>query len=650
MKFDLFISYSRRDNADGRIVEFLDRLKVDFAAFAGRPLSAFFDVTEIQGMDDWRHRILAGLRDSSAFLACLTPAYLESRYCEWEFNEFVKHEAAHFSGEGVAPIYFVEVPGWNDKDFEQRCEAWVTEIRRRQLFDLRPWFSDGEKSLREADVRERMQRLGARLFERVQRGERSTASPGNMDAHNPHFTGRIDELRHLRECVALGRVGVVVALHGLGGIGKTALVTEYAHSYAFEYGGGRWKVRCEGETDLRKAIADLAPALGVDLRDLEQADVELRFQRIIAELHERTEGAQARHCLLILDNVDEPALLGADELLRLPAADWLHVIVTTRLGQNELPVTDRERSFIPVDELPEADAVALIESFQPNGMFRSDAERDAAAEITRLVDRLPLAVELAATFLGQYGHEVSCGALRDRLRREGLEGLNAIAGEPSASVRHGERRVSATLVPTLERLGETEREAILYAALLESDVIVLGWLRKLVAQRFPEVARDSDPGYPDSWRTLLSHLFGFRLLQRTGRALNREWETAKMHRLVGWTVQQWSTSEDLSERRAALRAFLGDEVARLDEDIDVAHTRMHWRFSAVELNLRDEREVTANTLSPRPRWHPQPAHNVRALGAMDDYAEVWKFECCGKAVVMGDGAPSQFRTDGCQET
>lgn len=51
----------------------------DFAAFAGRPLVPFFDVTKLWGMEDWRHRILQGLRGSRLLLACLSPSYFYLR-------------------------------------------------------------------------------------------------------------------------------------------------------------------------------------------------------------------------------------------------------------------------------------------------------------------------------------------------------------------------------------------------------------------------------------------------------------------------------------------------------------------------------------------------------------------------------------------
>ncbi len=150
MPYDLFISYARRDNGQGRITELVERIEQDFASFEGmlgRELHVFFDQDEIHGMSDWRQRILQGLRESRLLLACLSPAYLQNEYCEWEFVEYLKYEIGHLHGfNGIAPIYFVEVPGWESKDFEQQCAAWVAELRKRQHFDLRPWHDQGAEA------------------------------------------------------------------------------------------------------------------------------------------------------------------------------------------------------------------------------------------------------------------------------------------------------------------------------------------------------------------------------------------------------------------------------------------------------------------------------------------------------------------------
>jgi tetratricopeptide (TPR) repeat protein len=536
MPYDLFISYSRRDNGqgDGRVTEFVERIGRDFVGFAGRELVPFFDRSAIAGMEDWRHKILQGLRESRLLLACLTPSYLASEYCEWEFVEYLKSEVSRgYVGEGVAPIYFVPVPGWEDKDFDRSCAAWVAELRRRQCVDLRPWFGEGEAALREAEVQERMAHLNRQIAERVRRGERAEQSLGNVDAHNPHFVGRVTELRRLRaNFVRPGTIGVLTAVHGLGGLGKTALALEYAHAFAHEYGGGRWQVRCEGRADLRDAVATLASTLRVDFSDAAKLDLDLQFQRILAELRHLAEMHEPHRGLLLLDNVDQATLLDPAQTQRLPAGDWLHVIATTRLGEDELFGKQKDRAFLPIDELPELDALALIEQHQPGGQFRDEAERQAALGIVRLLDRFTLAVETAALFLGYYGGDVSCAAFLERLRTEGLGGLEEATTDPQIRVRHRETRLTATLLPTLERLSEPEQLALDYAALLPSDCVSWEWLEVLVGDQFDEFAQAVPEGYLDPWTKLRAHLQSLRLLTP-----GAEPENARIHRMVQAVVR-----------------------------------------------------------------------------------------------------------------
>jgi len=93
MPHGLFISYSRRDNERGRVAALKTYIESTFRAFAGRDLQVFFDVRNIQGMDDWRQKIQHSLRESHLFLAVLSPNYLGSPYCRWEWEDYVRYEA-----------------------------------------------------------------------------------------------------------------------------------------------------------------------------------------------------------------------------------------------------------------------------------------------------------------------------------------------------------------------------------------------------------------------------------------------------------------------------------------------------------------------------------------------------------------------------
>ena len=126
MPHDLFISYARRDNTDGRVSELVERIADDYRQLSRKELRYFFDVHDIPGMDDWLYTILEGLKESQLFLLVLSPAYLMSKHCEWEIVEYLKYESARaVSGEGIAPIYVVTIPGLDEPGFEERAAGLV---------------------------------------------------------------------------------------------------------------------------------------------------------------------------------------------------------------------------------------------------------------------------------------------------------------------------------------------------------------------------------------------------------------------------------------------------------------------------------------------------------------------------------------------
>jgi hypothetical protein len=580
MSYDLFISYSRRDNALGRITELKNRIKADYREFAHDELCFFFDLEDIHGMDDWRHRILQGLRESQLLLLVLSPAYLDSEYCEWEIVEYLKYEHSRAAaGQGVAPVYFVEVPGLDTPGFEQRAAAWVTQVRRRNHFDLREWNVEGEAALKRLDVRARLSDLEKTLHARITKLRRIASAPGNIPAHNPYFVGRETEMQKLHESAGLGRFGVLTAIQGMGGFGKTALAIQYACAYADFYPGGRWMIGCAGERSLAGAIRKLDCELGITLSEEEKRDDVRAARRILAVLETKArEGAAARanesdpsepRTLLLLDNVDDAALLQPPQADLVSNRRWLHVVATTRLGGGEIGVDPERQTLVPVDELPVEDAVRMIESHQPCGCFPDEAEREAAREIAKLLGGFTLAVEVVAVYLHESSGRITCSALLERLRHEGLQGYEGAAKTTKGFVRHNEKLVGATLGPTLDLLGKEENLALAYAALLPPDTIPLPWVRKLVSEDYPELGKDAGAGYIDPWLDLVNHLIGLRLLQVVDVDPNTPPPHAprlvRMHQLAGEVVRaREKTSMD--QRRADCDKFVAERMNQVSDE------------------------------------------------------------------------------------
>jgi tetratricopeptide (TPR) repeat protein len=543
MSYDLFISYSRRDNERSQVGALVEAIKASFLAFAGRELSVFFDVRTIQGMDDWRQKIQRSLRESHLFLAVLSPSYLASPYCRWEWEEYVRYEAMRQClGEGVAPVFFVTLPDAAGSLTDRTVKDWIEEIRYRQTFDLRPWYDAGEKSLEQAHVKETLEKLHVSVRERLDRADRARRSPANLLRHNPLFVGRVRELTELRNALTKNKLGIVGArqpgvmatVQGVGGMGKTELALAYAHAFAWDYPGGRWQLRCEFVADLRVVLLQLAGPMGFEFTDEENKSLALGFERVLRELRRR------ERCLIVLDNVSDPSLLEPEYLDRLPRDGHVDLIATTRLAPASLPGSAQDQTFIAVDELPEEDALSLLRSHQPNGRFPNQNEDYEARRIARLLEGFTLAVETAAIYLGRHSGSDTCRHYREGLEKELLAESEASAGDQAVGVRHRERLLDRTLEPTFVTLSPEAIHLLRLASLLPADAIALPWLQAVGAQGV------------HAFRSAVDLLEGLRLFQVTELTESAgEKLLARMHRLVQEVAKKrWS--DGLAGRERAL--------------------------------------------------------------------------------------------------
>ena len=577
--FDVFVSYARADNEQGWVTAIRDLLIEDARSHSDRVPNVFLDTSEIHGMQDWKARILGALQSSKVLLICLSPAYLASEYCRWEREEFAAGEVRMRAAIGAsdeddgltAQVFFVDLP---ETDPELSL-AWRERFERTHGVDLRPWFTEGPETLRRAEVAERLRSLGADVFHRLDRAARADAAPGNLRRINPYFVGRTQELSRLRETVSRpGTVGVVTAVHGLGGLGKTELAVHYAHAFRDAYGGGTWVLLADGHSELVPLIGSLAlePRFGFSGSEAARRDPELLGREVIGELERRMNaGGQI---LLVLDNVSDQSLLSAPQLGQLPSRHELHVVATTRLGESDF-VARAEVGFLALGGLDEDEGMRLIRDIlvagEPGvGAFVSPDEEAAARELVRLLAGFTLGIEQVALFL-RARREIAPSMMLDLLRRDGLGGLEAEATRGDWSdVRHQQRLASVVFDTTLQqlsgpgaagegdtsygarpgsadRVGRAARAALEAASLLPPDSVPWAWLEAIVHHLVPEAVEPRPFAPQGDWPQVRRILMARQLITPGDRP-----ELARIHRLLADHVRPNAGSEVASLVQAHL--------------------------------------------------------------------------------------------------
>lgn len=326
--------------------------------------------------------------------------------------------------------------------------------------------------------------------------------PNNLPRYLTSFVGRRNALSELKSMLVRSRM---VTLTGPGGAGKSRLAAELGRACLDRWPDGIWWVELAPVNDPRQFAGTVVAAL--DLSGHRPAQ-----ELVIAWLSDR-------RAMLVLDNC-EHLLAACAEFCRkvLEGCPEVTIMATSRE-----PVGVAGEARWPLSSLEAPDAIALFVARARLALphFKIVASnREPVTEICERLDRLPLAIELAAARVGTMAEQDILNQLKDRFRlltggsRADPERLRAM----SAAIEWSYRLLTENEAMLFRRLsvfrGGFALESAQAVCSFGTQATTLDLIAGLVQKSM--VVADRIEGSSSRYRLLESHLaYGEDRLQET---------------------------------------------------------------------------------------------------------------------------------------
>jgi hypothetical protein len=441
--YDIFISYAHKD---------IEPVGALVRSLGAEGLRVFVDETEIEAFGDIQRRVEHGIARSKVLVAWYSRNYAKSRACQWEL-------AAGYlwsSGERV----FVINP-----------ESGSDHIQPRSLLDRR-FVTASDPSYIAREAKRQVAELGDALGDPA--GLKQPRPFGFQPAGSNRFVGRIPELWAVHDALKRsahpmlsGAARSIVQIRGLGGIGKSLLAEEYALRFGAAFSGGIFWSKAGGsdnnkstqdrEADRKQQITEFAAQVPLPVE-------KKPFTEIWAMLAEELPKSS---CLWIVDDV--PSGLTREQL-----ANWYSphpsiptLITIPDLGHDDVGVT------VDLNALTQEEALDLLRTHKLR-----DGGEEGAVNLVETLERHPLAIEIAASYLEFRNGAVSCADFVEQLRAPSRDQL-----EFAAKIKRSVSFVTA-MSTTMKQLSPVATDLLILASVLASAPIPAELIDSAFAQLY----------------------------------------------------------------------------------------------------------------------------------------------------------------------
>ena len=357
---------------------------------------------------------------------------------------------------------------------------------------------------------------------------------------NPAFIGRETELKSMARVFKQTVQPTVLNVTGMGGLGKTQLVTEFIYRYGRYFSGVFW-LSIANPTAVLSEIAACGQARFLDLQlDNDHITIEKQAEAVLDYWAQNPEN------LLIFDNCEDASLLEQ----WLPLVQNSYVLVTSRGRLLEHIQT------LSLDPLPREESIFLLRKYY------QDEGDEILEQVAAELGHLPLALHIAGSYLRQHRDDVSPMEYLRRLREQPFaDDLLRNRFEAPRTAKSSEQSIQHTFMLSYQRLDPEKSRSDQQALFLLECAACLALGESIPHSLLVELhfaLMQHGRGTPQPIDAALSRLAELGFLLNTPAVK----DSIRLHRLVLDFVQH--VAGQIEERRQRIEQFITRRLADLN--------------------------------------------------------------------------------------